>query len=86
MLPVKCAPSDSYVPPTMVAVVQGDHVQLTFFKYFENGQKLMKSPKPSDQNADQVRTFSYLRLLGPLGLMKNVTALISEPWILMGSG
>ena len=51
MLPVKCAPSDSYVPPTMVAVVQGDHVQLTFFKYFENGQKLMKSPKPSDQNA-----------------------------------
>ena len=46
----------------------------------------MKSRKPSDQNADQVRTFWYLRLLGPLGLMKNVTALISEPWILMGSG
>ena len=33
-----------------------------------------------------MRTFWYLRLLGPLGLMKNVTALISEPWILMGSG
>ena len=44
----------------------------------------MKSPKPSDENADQVRTFWYLRLLGPLGLMKNVTALISEPWIFMG--
>ena len=31
-----------------------------------------------------MRTFWYLRLLGPPGLMKNVTALISEPWILKG--
>ena len=31
-----------------------------------------------------MRTFWYLRLLGPPGLLKNVTTLISEQWILMG--
>ena len=54
-----------------------------FFKYFENDQNFMKSPKPSDQNTHYGRTFWYLRLLGPPGLLKNVTALISESWILI---
>ena len=65
--------------------LQGDHVQLSFFKYFENGQKFIKNPKPSEKNTRYVRTFWYLRLLGPSGLLRNVTALVGESWILMVS-
>ena len=36
--------------PFEVEILQGDHLQLPFFKYFEIGFKFMKPPKPRDKN------------------------------------
>ena len=60
-----------------ISVLQGNQQQLSFFKYFQNGQKFMKQLKPSDENIREMWTFSYLRLLAPPGQLENGNALIS---------
>ena len=40
----------SILSPLPHCQVQGDHLQLPFFKYFEIGFKFMKRPKPRDKN------------------------------------
>ena len=40
-------------------ILQGDHVQLSFFKNFKNGKKFMKSPKPSDKNAHLKKSVAH---------------------------
>ena len=38
-------------------MLQGDHLQLSFFKHFESGQKFIENPKLSEKITGQVRTF-----------------------------
>ena len=40
-----------------ISVLQGNQQQLSFFKYFQNGQKFMKQLKPSDENIREMWTF-----------------------------
>ena len=64
--------------------LQGDHVQLSFFKYFENGQNSRKVQNPVIKILIRCGHFDIWGSWDLQVNWKNVTTLISEPWILMG--